>query len=158
MRQMGGLVSAGMSSRIILGDEACLRPRRGADQAFQGRYIGAGGQMELDKLGSVDSLRSPRHACRGASSQSDQHFADRNIVILADRVLAAAFDQRLADLLPDPISFRSVEVEGSEMSPWVIHDRCIQYPCRSMSVVTPIDGVIGRSLWIAEDFGCCASG
>ena len=21
---------------------------------------------------------------------------------------------------------------------WVIHDRCIQYPCRSMSVVTPI--------------------
>ena len=29
---------------------------------------------------------------------------------------------------------------------WVIHDRCIQYPRRSMSVVTPIDGVIGRQL------------
>ena len=23
---------------------------------------------------------------------------------------------------------------------WVIHDRCVQYPCRSMSVVIPIDG------------------
>jgi hypothetical protein len=28
-----------------------------------------------------------------------------------------------------------------------------------MSVLLPTDGVIGRpSLWIAEDFGCCASG
>jgi hypothetical protein len=21
---------------------------------------------------------------------------------------------------------------------WVIHDQCVQYPCRSMSVVTPL--------------------
>jgi hypothetical protein len=38
----------------------------------------------------------------------------------------------------DILSTKTGRLEGSRCLLWVIHDRCIQYPCRSMSVVTPI--------------------
>ena len=33
---------------------------------------------------------------------------------------------------------KTIAAVHSKCRSWVIHDRCIQYPCRSMSVVTPI--------------------
>ena len=35
------------------------------------------------------------------------------------------------------MAFRNASFEGGETTLRVIHDRCIQYPCRSMSVVIP---------------------
>jgi|ERR1700691_95968 len=33
---------------------------------------------------------------------------------------------------------RSAAIDGGKRSMWVVHDQCVQYPCRSMSVVTPL--------------------
>jgi hypothetical protein len=41
-------------------------------------------------------------------------------------------------------SYRKSVTSILECRSWVIFDRCIRYPRRSMSVVTPVDGVIGR--------------
>jgi hypothetical protein len=39
-----------------------------------------------------------------------------------------------------------------------IHYARVMQPLAQLRQKLPKDGVIGRSLWIAEDFGCCASG
>jgi hypothetical protein len=70
--------------------------------------------MELNILGSMGSftltatrLPEGKFSVRSGTSRIET-------VILADRVLAAAFRQRLADLLPDPDRASEREVEASE--------------------------------------------
>jgi hypothetical protein len=71
--------------------------------------------MELDNLGSADSLTITATRLPGASSQSDQALRRSKPLFSPIGCAPLRFDQRLADLLPDPDRASQSEVEAPEI-------------------------------------------
>ena len=85
----------------------------------------------------------------------NKNVNDANRIVLADPVFKAFRKQRALNAI------RPLNEAPHLIPPQIAREsyRENQIQQRVFTQSSPIDGVIGRpSLWIAEDFGCCASG
>jgi hypothetical protein len=107
--------------------------------------------MTIRKANSACPLRVPRRLLRGKNIVGhcflttawplnvDMHLAAHAYHLATNRIrtMAQAYNVNEAANRGD-LFFKLLSITVGQCPDRIIHDRCIQYPCRSMSIVTPI--------------------